>query len=423
MLIIGGIAAVLIVIAYLVFGGSSIASSEDDLLVSVERGEFRVEVTTTGELEAKNATEIVGPSGLRQVGIYNVTIASLIPEGTQVKKGDEVATLDRSQLQDRINEEQNEVDQSQSQYDQTQLDTALELRGARDEIENLRYALREAELAVEQSAYEPPATQEKLKIDLEKAKKNLAQALENYKLKQAKARAQMREALARLREDRSKLDFLTDLAGQFAIKAPEDGMLIYRRSWNGKRMVAGDQISAWDPTVATLPDLSKMVSSTYVNEVDIRKVKVGQAVLIGLDAYPEKKLTGIVTRVANVGEQKKNSDAKVFEVSIEVNESDTTLRPAMTTSNTIVAEVVPDVLHLPLECLHTQGDSLTYVYVPSGTGIAKQEVRIGKTNANEAIILAGLEEGQRVYLSIPEAVRVKEEVRETEVNGEETAQR
>ena len=399
-----GVIAIVLVGYFLI--GSPAASGEGDLITTVKRGEFRVEVTTTGELEAKNATEIVGPSGLRQVGIYNVTIASLEPEGTRVSKGQPVARLDQSPVQDKINEETNEVEQSQSQYDQVQLDTALQLRAARDEIQNLRYALRETELAVEQSAFEPPATQEKLKIDLEKAQKNLTQALENYQLQKAKARAQMREALARLREDQARLEFLIDLQKQFVITAPEDGMLIYRRNWQGKRIGAGDQISSWDPTVATLPDLSLMVSRTYVNEVDIRKVQAGQQVMIGLDAYPDKELTGVVTRVANVGEEKKNSDSKVFEVSIEVNEADTTLRPAMTTSNTIIAEVVPDVIYIPLECLHTQGDSITFVYMPTATGIVRQEVAVGLTNANEAIIEQGLEEGDRVYLSIPESSRV-----------------
>jgi len=387
--------------------GRSSASSDADLITQVVRGEFRVEVTTTGELEAKKSTNIMGPAnGLRQARLYEVTIQNIVPEGTKVRKGQWVASLDPSTLNDRIADAQNEYEQSASQYDQTQLDTALELRAARDEIENLRYGLREAELQVEQSAFEPPATQEKLKIDLEKAKKKLVQAKENYELKVAKAKAQMREAAAKLREDRSTLDFLMNLNQEFRIMAPEDGMVIYRRNWNGKRIAAGDQINAWDPTVATLPDLSKMVSRTYVNEVDIRRIKSGQEVEIGLDAYPDKRLTGVVTRVANVGEQKKNSDAKVFEVSIEVNEADTTLRPAMTTSNTIVAEVVSDVLYIPLECLHSQGDTLTFVYIPKGSGISRQEVRVGASNANEAVIVAGLEEGQDLFLSIPESSRV-----------------
>ena len=121
----------------------------------------------------------------------------------------------------------------------------------------------------------------------------------------------------------------------FTIKAPAAGMVIYVKEWNGKKKTAGSQVSAWDPTVATLPDLTQMESVTYVNEIDVRKIAVGQPVVITLDADPTKKLTGTVTKVANVGEQRPNSDAKVFEVKVAIEQPDTTLRPGMTTGNAI----------------------------------------------------------------------------------------
>ena len=88
---------------------------------------------------------------------------------------------------------------------------------------------------------------------------------------------------------------------------------------------------------------------------------MGLSANISFDAFPDKKLTGKVIGIANVGEQKPNSDSKVFEVLIEINESDTTMRPGMTTGNTIIADVVPEALIIPLEALHSQGDSISYV--------------------------------------------------------------
>ena len=95
-------------------------------------------------------------------------------------------------------------------------------------------------------------------------------------------------------------------------------MVIYVREWNGKKKGVGSQWNAWDNTVATLPDLSQMESQTYINEVDVRKIAVGQKVAITLDADPTKKLAGTVTQIANVGEQRPNQDSKVFEVKVEV---------------------------------------------------------------------------------------------------------
>jgi HlyD family secretion protein len=150
-----------------------------------------------------------------------------------------------------------------------------------------------------------------------------------------------------------------------------------------------------------LPDLTKMISKTYVNEVDVRKIKAGQAVAIGLDAYPDKKLKGVVTRVANVGEQRPNSDSKVFEVSVEISGTDATLRPSMTTSNKIVTTIIPNANFVPLECLHNQFDSIIYIFKKDGLKIWKQEVMIGETNSNDAVILKGVTDNEKIFLSVP----------------------
>jgi HlyD family secretion protein len=147
-----------------------------------------------------------------------------------------------------------------------------------------------------------------------------------------------------------------------------------------------------------------MISMTYVNEVDIRKVTKGQKVNIGLDAFPDKRLNGEVIAVANVGEQRPNSDAKVFQVKVEIGESDTTLRPAMSTANQIITDVIPDATFIPLESVFNQGDSITFVYMKKGLETLKQEVILGKANINEVIIEKGLAAGDRVFLSAPQGM-------------------
>ena len=154
-----------------------------------------------------------------------------------------------------------------------------------------------------------------------------------------------------------------------------------------------------------------------MNEVDVRKVKVGQSVDLGLDAYPDKKFTGLVTRVANVGEQRPNSDAKVFEVSVEINGTDPTLRPSMTTSNKIIASEVENVLYIPLECLHSQFDSITYVFKKSGIKTIKQEVTVGETNSNDAVVLYGLADEDRIFLSVPVGLEDQEIELLPQMNG------
>ena len=46
-----------------------------------------------------------------------------------------------------------------------------------------------------------------------------------------------------------------------------------------------------------------MISKTYVNEIDVSKVKAGQKVEVMVDAFPEKRYSAVVMSVANIGEQ------------------------------------------------------------------------------------------------------------------------
>jgi len=393
---------VLLVLVFVVYRSQSTAADETEVLVEAKFGEFIIDVTTSGELEAKDKIDINGPSEMGAANIYQTNIEDLVPEGTRVKEGDYVAQLDQATLLEKIKQKKSDIQQSESKYSQVRLDTTMELRKARNELINLQYEVKQKKIILEQSKFEPPATQQQAQIELEKAERAYSQAKENYILKEKKARAQMQEAAAKYYEDRNNLVFLESLRDKFTIKAPKDGMVIYERKWGGRKRGKGDPINIFDLTVATLPDLTRMISRTFVNEVDIRKVGVGQPVNLTLDAYPDKKLTGKVVSVANVGEQKPNTDAKVFQVDIEINESDTTLRPAMTTGNTIIAAVIPEVVFVPLEALHPQGDTLTYVIKKEGISFHRQEVEVGESNDDEVIIKRGLAAGDIVYLSNPE---------------------
>ncbi len=375
--------------------------TENSIFAEVKKGDFEISVFTTGELEAKSSIQINGPEGLRSANIFQVKIADIIPEGTVVKKGDYIAGLDKSEVGNKLKDASNDLQKFQSQYKQTQLDTALQLRQARDEMVNQEYALKEKQIAIEQSAYEPPASIRQIQLEFDRTSRTLDQSKKNYELKRNQLIAKMEEVDAALTQAQNIYDRLTALLQQFTITAPEAGMLIYQREWNGKKRTVGSTIGVWDPVVATLPNLSVMSSKTYVNEVDIRKIKTSQHVVISLDAYPEKKLTGVVTSVANVGEQSPKNDSKVFEVVIRINEKDTTLRPSMTTGNHILVDHLEHVLFIPLESIHNMGDSISFVFVKEGLSLIRKEIGTGETNENFAVVNEGLREGEKVYLSAP----------------------
>jgi RND family efflux transporter MFP subunit len=376
------------------------AGAEAAVVAQVKRGEFRVTVTTSGELRARKFVQITAPPNAQQAEIYQMKLASIVPEGTVVKEGEVVAELDRSSVASKVAEGSLALQKAEAVYEQAMLDSTLNLSKAREDIRTMELGLEEKRLAKEQAAYEAPTVRRQAEIDLEKAERALAQAKLDYATRTEQAQAKMREVGADLNRQKNMLQMVQDVMQGFTVRAPAPGMVIYVKEWNGKKRTAGSQVNAWDPGVATLPDLTQMESVTYVNEIDVRKIAVGQPAVITLDADPTKKLTGKVTSVANVGEQRPNTDAKVFEVKVTVDQADTTLRPGMTSGNAIETHKSENTLFIPLEAVSSE-NGIPLVYKQTGSRIVKQEIATGAMNDDEVVVERGLDEGDRVLLSVP----------------------
>lgn len=396
LLFVGG-AVVIVGILWFVIGRTGDDSTQ--IYAEAQRGPFEVIINTTGELQAKNSTQIMGPRNARDVRVYNFNIQRIVPEGTVVQRGQFIAELDRSEANTRLQDAQLNVQQAESQFEQAQLDSSLTLSAARNSLENLEFQVEERKLAVEQSIYESPSVQRQAEIAYEQTQRQLQQERENYVTRVRKEEARLRELESRLLEEQNDLQRIQLVIDEFTVYAPENGMVIYTRN-GGTKVAEGSSVSAWNPVIAELPDFSVMESITYVNEVDIQKVRVNQLVEIGLDAIPEKALTGVVTSVANIGEQRQNSDSKVFEVVIEINESDSVLRPSMTTSNAITIEQIVDAVYVPLETVFEFNGS-DVVYKKAGLSIERQQVWLGSMNENDVVIKAGLEQGDELLMSMP----------------------
>ncbi len=401
--IIGAVVVVLIA-GWIVSGTDSAETTQ--LFVNPATSEFVVDVVTTGELRAKNSTDINGPRGVMEFRINQIRIQRMVDEGVVVQKGDFVAELDRSEIMGKLQDAQLDKQTAESQVLQAQLDSTLELSQARDNLINLQFALEERQIELDQSKFESPAVQRKAEIELDKAERQLAQETKNYETKVKQAEAKLQEREAELTKKENEIQRIMEIMNQFTVYAPDQGMVIYRKNWDGSKVTEGSQISAWSPGVAELPDFRVMESVTYVNEVDIQKIEMGQEVFLGLDAMPDKALTGIVTSVANVGEQRKNYDSKVFEVIIEINESDSLLRPAMTTSNRIIIEEHEDVLHIPLEAVHAI-DSLSFVAVKDGSSSLMRQVELGPMNDNSVVIMRGVNGDEELLLSLPDTSGIR----------------
>jgi multidrug efflux pump subunit AcrA (membrane-fusion protein) len=421
--------AVVVFAIVALFAFNKLFSKKDkvNLYAEAKRGLFEITVSNSGELLAESSIDIRGPalvqssqggsqqyggqSGGRSGGFMQMSsrggsfhmedfkITDIVPEGTIVKKGDYIATLDRSTYTNSLNDALTSLSSLQNDLELKILDTAMSLTTLRDEIKNQRYTVEEAAITLDQSKYEPPATIRKAELNLNKQERTLDQKIQAYTLRKVQIKRNIDYQRSLLENQEQLVQNLQNFLAQFSIMAPSDGMVIYKKDRHGNKRKAGSSINPFDNVVATLPDLSTMLSKVFVSEIEVTKVVNGQKVNISVDAFPDKAYTGTVMSVANIGEVLPNSDAKMFEVMIKVDGSDVTLRPAMTTWNKIILKSIPDAVYIPLECVQAGIDSVQYVYKKNKT---RQIVVLGDVNDKNIIVEKGLEPGTLLFVVPPE---------------------
>ena len=373
----------------------------NEFYTKVQKGQFEISVISAGELLAEKSVDIKGPEIAmgRDIRFFNIKIQDLIPEGTLVKEGDYIATLDRTDLNNSLKDAQDLLTTRQTNLDMKLLDSAVVLNDLRDGIKNQRFIVQEAVMTLHNSKYEPPTTIRQAEIELDKSQRSFEQLQRSYTQILAQNKTDIINQNYWVNKVSRRVKDIEEVLSEFTVKAPAPGMVIYKREWSGNKRKVGSMIDPFDRVVATLPDLTSMLSKTYVNEIDVSKMKIGQNVNITIDAFPKKMYTGTVSFVANVGEKLLNSDDKVFEVQIKVEGSDLALRPSMTTGNKIIVSTVKDAIYIPVECVQAGVDSIPFVYTKKGI---KQIVLLGESNEKYVLIEKGLDAGTLLYLNNPE---------------------
>ena len=399
--IITGIIVVGTFILLYVFNRLTTKASITYQYTEVQKGDFEIALTTTGELIPERTVDIKGPlfDANGDIRSMNIKIQDLIPEGTVVQKGDFVATLDRTELNNNLKDANDFLITLKTNLEMKLLDTAITLNDIRDIIKNQKFTVEEAKMTLRNSKYEPPTTLRQAEIELDKAQRVLEQRERNYVRRSAQARTDIYNQNYWVSRVSKRVKEFEDVLAGFTVTAPSSGMVIYKKERRGGKRKVGSMINPMDRVVATLPDLTSMLSTAYINEIDISKIKPGQKVNITIDAFPKKRYDGVVTAVAKIGEKLPNTDDKVFEVQIKIDGSDMALRPSMTTGNKITISTFHNVVFIPIECVQAGVDSIPFVYKKNGT---KQVVLLGESNEKHIIIEKGLDPGTILYLNTPE---------------------
>lgn len=395
-------ALILILLVFLILFFSKSEADPNQITTLVKRGTFSALIFSSGQLESEKSESIEIPEKLkdRNLRIWELTITQMLEEGSVVDSGDFVATLDHKAVEEQIKLAQDEMDKTLSEFEDSKIDSNLNLSNQRDVIVNARLDQEEKKIIMNESVYESPSIQKKAAMDFDKAKRKLEQEQKAYGLKKKQEENKVDRRYINYRQISERLGELQKLFTALEITAPKAGILTYFRTPWGEVTKTGTKVGMYNSVIATIPEMTNLISRTYINEIDISKVKIGQNVKIGIDAFPEKQLSGEVISVANIGQAMPNSDAKVFEVKIKISGVDIELKPAMTTSNTIETGIFPDTLMIATDAVF-ENDSMKFVYVGKEKP-HKQIVWLGDENENHVLIKKGLQEGDFIWLTEPE---------------------
>jgi HlyD family secretion protein len=239
--------------------------------------------------------------------------------------------------------------------------------------------------------------------------------------------AQARYAVDKADEDLSKTTILS----------PIDGYVTRLQSQLGERVLGTSFNKGTE--IMTISDLSQMEARVDIGEVDVVLIKPGQKARLEVDAFRDKKFSGVVTEIANSSKgssaaalsSSSSQEATKFEVRIRINEIEA-FRPGMSVSTEIESRYVTNALTVPYAAVTTRmpkpdagkggtnapataiatnaasatnaitadkkskdaPKQIEVVFLVEGDTVKMVPVKIGITDGNHWEITSGLSEGQ-----------------------------
>ncbi|PHY12580.1 efflux transporter periplasmic adaptor subunit [Caulobacter sp. B11] len=281
---------------------------------AVERGDLRVTVSATGNLAPTNKVEV----GSELSGIVS---AVHVENNDRVTKGQILARLDTSRLEDTVRESEAGLASAQASVAQAQA-TLTEARASLGRMEEV-YRLS--------SGKAPSAT------ELDVARAAWARAAANERA----AQAAVGQARASLSSNRTQLS-------KALIRSPVNGVVLSRDVEPGSTVAA--TLNA--PVLFTLAeDLAKMQLEVKVDEADVGQVKDGQRATFQVDAYPGRTFKAVVKRLdlgsTTTASSSGSGQVVAYTAVLTAENPDLALRPGMTGTAAIVATEKANVLLVP----------------------------------------------------------------------------
>ena len=289
-------------------------------------------IIETGELAAVKSESFF----LRRFGNNGDNkIIGMLEHGEFVRPGDSLIQLDPTNIRKRIVELETDLENQMAALEKIQFDRANKDNEIEAAIRSEEASFALSKLQLEASRYEPDLSREITELQFRQAE--ITRAKEQKRREYNKILGDYDYRIQQLTvaqlQKRIKLNY--ELLPQLTIRSNIAGVFQRgdnRRVWPRVPLKVGDEVYEGQ-RLASVPDLSYMKVNTTVNETDFLKIKVGQKVNVRLDALPNVIFDGRISYVGRLCRPKDyNSKQKVFDVEVEVLDSDERLKPGMTVS-------------------------------------------------------------------------------------------
>lgn len=288
--------------------------------------------------------------------------------GDKVKKGDVLFELDDKDLQTE------------------KVSRKTEIAGARLAVETQKLQLEKAKLNFDRVK------------DLFTSKLVAQEAYDNARIDHDLTKNSLDIALNRLETAQTALQQVEDKLLKTVIRAPFDCTILTRPVSVGQA-VSGSSGFNSGTEVFTIANLADMVITAHINQADVTRLKVGQAVSVEVEAVPGLKLAGRVDRIAPQATFK--SGVKGFSTRILLKNAEGSVRPGMTANLSIPLISSSNVLAIPLGAVFNEQND-RFVWVKKGeTEFALRSVQLGVADFDFVEVTRGLQAGEVVSLIAP----------------------
>ena len=244
-------------------------------------------------------------------------------------------------------------------------------------------------------------------LEVELAEFQLQQARKYVERTQERNERYLRYYESIVERNEGYLERAQEELAQCVVRSPVAGMALAKVQ-RGRKVIPGMQVYRnWD--IVSLPDLSRMKVVTMVEESRISDVKLGQPARVSPVGLQQKWLHASVAEVDSLPREVWNGltsdkrhwvsrpERRVFEVHLEVLDTDDRLKPGMRADTELEIATQSDGLVVPTNALTKQGDRWL-VHRLRADGSLLTPVQLGLRDEYEAIVTAGLEAGDRVLL-------------------------